>query len=78
MPENQSEAQKQIAFAQSGHVEAVISLLKECSRLEKLVGDTEYATIINAVTMDSQSEMIIKFINRIDFIRSGGLLTEQK
>lgn len=78
MIDQQSHIQKKIAFAQSEHIETVISLLKECSRQTKLVGETEYATIVNAVTMDAQGEMIIKFINSIDFIKKGGLLTEQQ
>ena len=76
MLDEQSIIQKKIAFAQSDHVAIVISLLKECSRQQKLVGDTEYATVVNAVTMDAQGDMIIKFINAIDHIKKGGLLTE--
>jgi len=76
--EEQSHIQKKIAFAQSEHIETVISLLKECSRQQKLVGETEYATVVNAVTMDAQGDMIIKVINSIDFIKKGGLITEQQ
>ena len=78
MPDQQSVIQKKIAFCQSEHIETVVSILKECSRQEKLVGDTEYATVVNAVTMDAQGDMIIKFINTIDFIKKGGIVTEQK
>jgi len=78
MTDQQSHIQKKIEFAQSEHIETVISLLKECSRQPKLVGDTEFSTIVNAVTMDAQGEMIIKFINSIDFIKKGGLITEQQ
>jgi len=77
MLDEQSMIQKKIAFAQSEHVSIVIALLKECSRQQKLIGDTEYATVVNAVTMDAQGDMIIKFINSIDFIRQGGLVTQQ-
>ena len=76
--EEQSHIQKKIAFAQSEHIETAISLLKECSRQTKLVGETEYATVVNAVTMDAQGDMIIKFINSIDFIKKGGLITKQQ
>lgn len=76
MPDSQSITQQKIAFAQSEHVAIVVSILKECSRQQKLVGETEYATVVNAVTMDAQGDMIIKFINSIDFIKKG-LINEQ-
>lgn len=75
--EAQSVIQKKIAFAQSEHVETVLLILKEISRQEKLVGDSEYETIVNAVTMDAQGEMIIRLINTIDFIKKGGLLKSE-
>jgi len=78
MLDEQSEIQKKIAFAQSDHIATVISLMKECAQQQKLVGDTEYETVVNAVTMDAQGAMIIKFINAIDFIKQGGLVTQQK
>jgi hypothetical protein len=73
MDPEQSMKQKKIAFAQSDHIEAVVALLRESCRQEKLVGDTEYETVVNAVTLDAQSDLIIKFINQIDFIKQGGL-----
>lgn len=72
---NLSLNQKKIAFAQSDHIEAVLAILKESSRQTKLVGDTEFETLVNAITMDAQGEMIIKFLNTIDFIKKGGLVT---
>lgn len=77
MDENNTLNKKKIAFAQSDHIEAVIAILKEASRQERLVGETEYETVVNAVTMDAQGEMIIKFINQIDFIKKGGLVTTE-
>jgi len=78
MSDEQSNIQKKIAFAQSDHIAIVISLLRECAQQQKLVGETEYATVVNAVTMDAQSDMIIKFISSIDFIRKGGLINKQQ
>ncbi len=74
---NQSLNQKKIAFATSEHLEAVLAILKECAKHPKLVGDTEFETLVNAITMDAQGEMIIQFINQIDFIKSGGLVTAE-
>lgn len=77
MDENVTLNQKKIAFAQSEHIEAVLSILKDACRQAKLVGDNEFETVRNAVTMDAQSDLIIKFINTIDFIKSGGLVTTE-
>lgn len=65
--------QKKIAFAQSDHVQAVIVLLQECGGVENLVGDTEYATVVNAVTLDANKEMLKRFIENVDRIKKGGL-----
>lgn len=69
MPEDQSILQKKIAFAQSDHIEIVIKILQECSGTPALVGETEFATIVNAVTLDAQSDLIKKFINSLDAIK---------
>lgn len=69
----QSLKQKKISFAQSDHIEAVIAILKECGGVPKLLGDTEFETVVNAATLDAQSNMITKFINTLDFIKKGGL-----
>lgn len=71
--ENQSMKQKKIAFAQSPHIEAVIQLLREASTRNPLVADTAHATVVNAVTLDAQSNLIIKFIESIDSIKQGNL-----
>jgi len=65
--------QKKMAFAGSEHVAIVIQLLQECGGVDKLIGDTEFHTVVNAATLDAQQTMITKFINMIDFIKKGGL-----
>jgi len=69
MLEDQSTLQKKIAFAQSDHIEIVIKILQECSGTPTLVGENEFSTIVNAVTLDAQSDMIKKFINALDAIK---------
>lgn len=71
--ENQSLIQKKIAFAQSGHLEAVVQLLRESAGEQKLVGDTEFETVKNAITLEANSTLITNFINLIDHIKQGGL-----
>ncbi len=73
-PETQSLVQKKIAFAQSEHVGATLAILKDSFRKGPLVGETEYNTLVNAITMDAQSDIFIKFIETVDFIKKGGLL----
>lgn len=75
--EQQTLKQKKIAFAQSEHIEAVIAIMREVASHEKLVGDTEFETVKNAITLDSQSELIMQFINQIDFIKKGGLVSTE-
>ncbi len=70
---NVSMKQKKIAFVQSEHIEAVITILRESAKSTQLVGDTEFATVVNAVTLDAQSNLIMEFINQIDKIKKGGL-----
>jgi len=73
MDDNQTIKQQKIAFAQSEHTEAAIQLLRETIAPKPLVGDNEYSTIVNAVTLDAQSEMINKFIQAIVAIKNGSL-----
>lgn len=69
MPEDQSTLQKKIAFANSEHVAIVIQILQECGGVQLLVGETEFATVVNAVTLDAQQDMVKKFINSLDAIK---------
>lgn len=65
--------QKKISFAQSEHLPAVLQLLKECGGVPKLLGESEFETVVNAATLDAQQEMITKFISAIDAIKQGSL-----
>lgn len=67
--DDQSTLQKKIAFANSEHVAIVIQLLQECGSVQQLVGETDYETIVNAVTLDAGQNMIKKFINALDSIK---------
>lgn len=78
-PENaQSIKQKKIAFAQNvAMVEGALAVLQSCMRRDKLVGDTEYATLVNAITMDAHAELGIQFMMSIERIKNGDLLTTE-
>lgn len=75
--QNQSTKQKKISFANSEHISTVVLILQECVKREKLIGDTEFSTVVNAVTLDAQSQLIIDFINTLDRIKSGDLHSTQ-
>lgn len=65
--------QKKMAFAGSEHVAIAILLFKECGGVSKLLGDSEFETVVNAATLDAQQDMITKFISSIDNIKKGSL-----
>lgn len=75
--EAQTPRQKKITFANSVDMSTLLVILRECSKHEKLVGDNEFQTIVSAVTLDAQSQLIIDFINTIDRIKRGELLTTE-
>ncbi len=66
--------QKKMSFCSSAdHIQAAIAILRECGGVPKLVGDSSHETVVNAVTLDAQQEMMKKFINAIDSIKQGSL-----
>jgi hypothetical protein len=71
--QNQSLKQKKIALAQSEHAPTVIELLKDCMEQPQLVGDTEFATVKNAITLDVQSNILRKMVDYLEEIRKGAL-----
>jgi hypothetical protein len=75
--QNQTMNQKKILFANSGHVDTVMAILRDALPKEPLVGDTEFETLRNAITLDAQSNLIMEFINQVDYIKSGGLLNTE-
>ncbi len=69
MPNDQLTLQKKLEFANSDHVATVIQILQESSGVPSLVGQTEYETVVNAVRLDTQQDMIKNFINNLDKIK---------
>lgn len=75
----QSIVQKQIAFASNPDmVAAALEIIKTTFVTNELVGDSEYKTVVNAVTFDTQQNVMIGFLKRLDFIREGGLHNVQR
>lgn len=74
---NPSLIQKKIALAQSEHAPIVLELLKDLIKPSPLVGDSEYATIVNAVRFDTQSDIVRGMVDLLEHIRNGGLHNPQ-
>jgi hypothetical protein len=67
----QTMLQKKIALAQSDNAPIVIELMKDCIPQIPLVGDTEYKTLVNAITFDVQSTMIKTMVDILEDLRQG-------
>lgn len=62
---------KKIALVQSEHAETVIELMRDCIDRFPLVADTEWGTLVNAVRLDTQSNMLSNMITLINDIKQG-------
>lgn len=75
----QSLVQMQILFAADPNmVRAAIEIIKSTFETGALVGESEYETVTNAVKFDTQQNIMLGFLKRIDIIREGGLHNEQR
>ena len=77
--ENQTELslrQKKIALATSEHAPIIIELMKDCMQQVPLTADTEWKTIVNAITLDVQGTLIRTMVDHLEGIRQGKLHQE--
>jgi hypothetical protein len=75
---NQSLVQKKIALAQSEHAPIIIELMKDIMMKVPLVDDkSEWKSIVNMITLDTQSTMLRNMVDYLEDIKKGGLF-EQK
>lgn len=74
MEENQSLVQKKIALAQSEHAPTIIELMKDCMEQNHgIIADTEFKTLVNAITLDVQGTMLRNMVDHLENIRKGSL-----
>jgi hypothetical protein len=72
--EDQSLIQKKIALAQSEHAPIIIELMKDIMSKIPLVDEkSEWKTIVNALTLDTQSTMLRSMVDYLEDIRKGSL-----
>lgn len=77
MEDNQNLKQKKIILATSEHAPIVIELMKDCMTKTPIVADTEWKTIVNAITLETQGTMLRTMVDYLERIRQGALHDEQ-
>lgn len=58
-----------IAIAQGEYAPAVIELLRSCVDQRPIIGENEFSTVVNAVTMEAQAGLIQRVITQLEEIR---------
>lgn len=70
--DDQTIKQKMITFATSENAPGAIELLKKCrTQLQTVVAGTEFLTIVNALTLEVEANLIQRLVVAIDNIRQG-------
>lgn len=73
MESEQSLKQRKIALAQSEHASIVAHIIRDCIPQTPLVTSSEWETIVNAITFDAYSSMVLNVVDYLDRIRKGEL-----
>lgn len=77
MEPDQNIKQQMVLFANSETAHGAIELMKaQRTQLMSVVADTEFKTLVNALTLEIESSLIQRFIIAIDTIRTGKNLDE--
>jgi hypothetical protein len=71
--QNISDKQKLIALVQSEYGPTVLLLVKSCFANVPLIGDDQFKTIVNAVTIETQQQLLINLIKFMEEIKNGSL-----
>lgn len=70
--EDQTPKQKMITFATSEHVGGAVDLLKKCrTQLTSVIAGNEFQTLVNAITLEVESNLIQRLIVSVEKIREG-------
>jgi len=79
MENQQTIEQKVVSFANSEHYPGAVELLKRClTEITTLIGENEFKTMVNAMTVELETALIHRFVVQIDKIRTGENLNEPK
>jgi hypothetical protein len=72
MEPEESVRQKMISFATSEFAPGAIELLKKCrTQLSTVMADTEFQTLVNALTLEIEANLIQRLVISIDKVRHG-------
>jgi hypothetical protein len=77
MENQQSLKQKKIALATSEHAPVIIELMKDCMTQVPIIAETEWKTIVNALTLEVQGTMLRTMVDYLENIRNGSLHEEK-
>jgi hypothetical protein len=75
---NQNLTQKKIALAQSEHASVVIELMKDIMPQTPIIAETEFKTLVNAITLDVQATMLKDMVDYLEKIRRGFLFESKE
>ncbi len=77
MEPQQNTNQKIVSFATSDHYQGAVELLKKSlTEVTTLIGEDEFHTIINAMTVELETALVQRFVIGINKIRTGENLNE--
>ena len=72
MENDQTIQQKAVTFATSEHYQGAVELLKRSrTQLTTIVAEDEFHTLLNALTLELEANLIQRFVVEIDKIRTG-------
>ena len=75
--DNQTRQQKIVSFATSEHYAGAVELLKDCrTQISSIVANDEFNTLVNALTLEMESNLIQRLIVAVEKIRTGENLNE--
>ena len=75
--EEQTLTQRKIALAQSEHFSTIIELMRDITTKTPIIADTEYKTLLNAITLEVEANMMVRMTDYLDKIRKGFLHEKQ-
>lgn len=68
--------QRKIALAQSEHAFTIVELMRDCTSQKPIIAKTEWETIVNALTLEIEANMMKNMVDYIESIRKGALHDE--
>lgn len=75
--ENNNSLKQQMMIVSAQYPLAVLEIIKSVIEQRSLVGSSQYETLVNAITFDVQSEMLLNVSNLMGKIREGSLINNQ-